>query len=85
MKFALPELHDAVGDGYGSFTDNEVRLIERMGRLGVRLDTTYTAKAATSLRDMVVSGSIPAEGTVLFVHTGGTNQYAATHGGVTHA
>jgi D-cysteine desulfhydrase len=55
--------HDQIGTGYGHATPAGEQALESFGAAGLRLDTTYTAKAAAGLLD-----SSP-NGVSLFWHT----------------
>jgi len=67
------EIDDAfVGDGYGVPSDasREAQHLAAQ-REAIFVDNTYTAKALAGLIAAVRAGSIPADATVLFWHTGG--------------
>ncbi|HET7388797.1 MAG TPA: 1-aminocyclopropane-1-carboxylate deaminase [Nocardioidaceae bacterium] len=60
------------GDAYGIPVDSTVEAIRLLGRLeGVILDPVYEGKSMAGLVDMVGSGTIPRDSTVLFAHLGG--------------
>ena len=64
--FASVELkHEHIGRGYGLATPEAESAIATLDRIGVHLDTTYTAKAAAAL----LARSAEARGPVLFWHT----------------
>lgn len=61
-----------VGEGYGIPTPESHAAVHHFGeRAGVVLDPTYTAKAAAGLLDGLERGRFDADGTVVFLHTGG--------------
>ncbi|RJQ77614.1 D-cysteine desulfhydrase family protein [Pseudonocardiaceae bacterium YIM PH 21723] len=63
----------AVGDGYGLPTPQTWEAIRLFARTeGVLLDPVYTGKAAAGLIAAVAAGEIPADETVVFLHSGGT-------------
>lgn len=57
--------HEHIGRGYGLATEAANSAAETLGKIGIHLDTTYTAKAAAAL----LSQSKEAPGPVLFWHT----------------
>ena len=64
--FKLVELrHEFIGRGYGIGTPEADAAEQTLGRVGIHLDTTYTAKAAAAL--LAEAGE--ATGPVLFWHT----------------
>ncbi|WP_233358564.1 D-cysteine desulfhydrase family protein [Thermomonospora amylolytica] len=67
------EVHgDWLGPGYGIATDEMVEAVRLLARTeGILLDPVYTGKAAAGLLGLVRSGRLPADGDVLFWHTGG--------------
>lgn len=70
------EVHNTqsyVGEAYGIVTREGIEALRLMARTeGILLDPSYTAKALAGLIDMVQSGEIESDATVLFLHTGGT-------------
>jgi D-cysteine desulfhydrase len=65
MALRLVELrHDQIGTGYGHATPGGERALALFAAAGLRLDTTYTAKAAAGLLD-----TPPGAGAPLFWHT----------------
>jgi len=68
-----------VGPGYSLPTPEMIDAVRLFARTeGVLLDPVYTGKAAAGLIALVRSGEIPADETVLFVHTGGSPVIYAT-------
>jgi 1-aminocyclopropane-1-carboxylate deaminase/D-cysteine desulfhydrase-like pyridoxal-dependent ACC family enzyme len=66
QAFRSVELHhDFIGRGYGISTEAADAAAESLGRVGIHLDTTYTAKAAAALLAKADSAAKP----VLFWHT----------------
>ncbi|CCH78222.1 1-aminocyclopropane-1-carboxylate deaminase [Nostocoides japonicum T1-X7] len=60
------------GDRYGIPVASTVEAIRLSGRLeGVILDPVYEGKSMAGLVDLVASGEIPRDATVLFAHLGG--------------
>jgi D-cysteine desulfhydrase len=57
--------HDRIGTGYGHATEDGEAALQRFAEAGLRLDTTYTAKAAAGL----LGDDSPAQGPPLFWHT----------------
>jgi D-cysteine desulfhydrase family pyridoxal phosphate-dependent enzyme len=71
-KDQIAVLDDYVGDGYGIPTpasEDATRLFARLE--GIVLDSTYTAKAAAGLIDLIRRGRFTRDETVCFWHTGG--------------
>jgi 1-aminocyclopropane-1-carboxylate deaminase len=72
------------GDRYGIPVDSTVEAIRLTGRLeGVILDPVYEGKSMAGLIDLVTSGEIGADATVLYAHLGGQpalNAYAGIFG-----
>jgi len=61
-----------LGKGYGILSASEVEAIRLMAKTeGILLDPVYTGKAMAGLVDLVSSGEIGSNETVLFWHTGG--------------
>ncbi|MCS7246756.1 MAG: D-cysteine desulfhydrase family protein [Anaerolineales bacterium] len=61
------------GEGYGIPTQADIQAIQDFARYeGILLDPVYTGRAAAGLIDLVKRGTIPADASVLFWHTGGT-------------
>ena len=61
-----------VGAGYGAATSEGEEATRILGaHAGVILDPVYTAKAAAAMIAWIARGRIPADGQVVFVHTGG--------------
>ncbi len=69
------------GDRYGIPVQSTLDAIRLVGRLeGVILDTVYEGKSMAALIDLVTTGDIPADSTVLYAHLGGQpalNAYSA--------
>lgn len=62
-----------VGDGYGVVGKLETEAIELLARLeGVLMDPVYTGRAMGAMIEMIRSGELTKEDSVLFWHTGGT-------------
>jgi D-cysteine desulfhydrase family pyridoxal phosphate-dependent enzyme len=62
-----------IGPGYGIATPECLDAIRLLARSeGILLDPVYTAKAMAGMIDHIRRGVIPANGTILFLHTGGT-------------
>lgn len=65
-------LVDGAGPGYGQvFTANREAVLTALRTEGLLLDPVYTSKAMAAIPDMVADGLIPADDTVVFLHTGG--------------
>ncbi|MES9814983.1 MAG: hypothetical protein ABW159_19255 [Candidatus Thiodiazotropha sp.] len=61
-----------MGDGYGIIGELEKEAIALTAKYeGVLLDPVYTGRAMGGLIDMIRSGMLTKEDTVLFWHTGG--------------
>jgi D-cysteine desulfhydrase len=61
-----------VGLGYGQPTDDVWRTIQLFGSTeAITLDPVYSGKAAAGMVSLIEDGSIGADETVLFLHTGG--------------
>ncbi len=68
----ITSITDYVGPGYGMVTDEAKEAMRLAGRRdGLLLDPVYTSKAMAGLIDHIRRGSIDAERTVVFIHTGG--------------
>ena len=69
------------GDLYGIPVESTLEAMRLTGRLeGVILDPVYEGKSMAGLVDLVTSGDIPADSTVLYAHLGGQpalNAYSA--------
>ena len=67
-------VHDEYfGEGYGILNPGVVEAIALTARTeGILLDPVYTGKAMTGLADLIESGRLSADDTVVFLHTGGT-------------
>jgi len=64
---------DYIGRGYGVPTDEMVEAVRLVARTeGVLLDPVYNGKAMAGLIDLVRKGTIPADRSIVFIHTGGT-------------
>jgi 1-aminocyclopropane-1-carboxylate deaminase/D-cysteine desulfhydrase-like pyridoxal-dependent ACC family enzyme len=62
-----------IGPGYGAVTPAGREAIDLLGRTeGILLDPVYTAKAMAGLIDDIRQKRVPADGALVFVHTGGT-------------
>jgi D-cysteine desulfhydrase family pyridoxal phosphate-dependent enzyme len=71
-KDQIEVLDDYVGDGYGVVTAGSEEATRLFARLeGIVLDSTYTAKAAAGLIDLIRRGRFKRDETVCFWHTGG--------------
>ncbi len=71
-KDQIEVLDDYVGNGYGVPTDASEEATRLFARLeGIVLDSTYTAKAAAGLIDLVRRGRFKRDEMVCFWHTGG--------------
>jgi 1-aminocyclopropane-1-carboxylate deaminase len=68
------------GDHYGIPVESTVEAIRLSGRLeGMIIDPVYEGKSMAGLIDLVTSGEIGADSTVLYAHLGGQpaiNAYA---------
>jgi D-cysteine desulfhydrase family pyridoxal phosphate-dependent enzyme len=63
---------DYVGPGYGVITPEAWEALELLATTeGMLLDPVYTAKAMAALLDDVRHRRVPAQGPVVFIHTGG--------------
>ncbi len=64
--------HDRFGDGYGAPTDSCREALDLAARLeGLILDPVYTGKALAGLIAAVREQRAPADGALVFMHTGG--------------
>lgn len=64
--------HDRFGDGYGAPTEACREALGLAARLeGLILDPVYTGKALAGLIAAVREDSVPAEGALIFLHSGG--------------
>ena len=71
-KDQIEVLDDYVGEGYGVVTAGSEEATRLFARLeGIVLDSTYTAKAAAGLIDLIRRGRFKRDETVCFWHTGG--------------
>ena len=62
-----------VGEAYGMPTQGMREAVELCSRLeGILLDPVYTGKAMAGLIDMIRSGELAKNDTVIFLHTGGS-------------
>jgi D-cysteine desulfhydrase family pyridoxal phosphate-dependent enzyme len=62
-----------IGEGYGIPTDGCLEALRLLAlEEGILLDPVYTAKAMHGLIDHVRRGLVDPDGTVIFLHTGGT-------------
>ncbi len=71
-KDKIEVLDDYVGEGYGvppAASEEATRLFARLE--GIVLDSTYTAKAAAGMIDLIRRGRFKRDETVCFWHTGG--------------
>ncbi len=68
------------GDLYGIPVESTIEAIRLSGRLeGMIIDPVYEGKSMAGLVDLVTSGEIPSDSTVLYAHLGGQpalNAYA---------
>jgi L-cysteate sulfo-lyase len=63
---------DYVGAGYGIPTEGMAKAVQMLAREeGILLDPVYSGKAMAGLIDLIRSGKIGKEKTVVFLHTGG--------------
>jgi len=70
LRFVLRA--DYVGEGYGILSSGCAEAIQLLARSeGVLLDPVYTGKAMAGLIDLIRTGEIGADKTVVFLHTGG--------------
>ena len=61
------------GDGYGIPNPADTPYIEELARLeGILLDPVYTGKAWAGMMELLKEGAFDGDGSVIFVHTGGT-------------
>lgn len=65
--------HEQIGRGYGHETDGSRSALERFGEAGIKLDTTYTAKAAAELM-AAINPDAEREAPPLFLLTLSANQ-----------
>jgi len=73
------------GDRYGIPVESTVDAIRLTGQLeGVILDPVYEGKSMAGLVDLVTSGEIPRDSTVLYAHLGGQPALNAYSGLFTH-
>lgn len=64
---------DYIGDSYGTMSAGGKEAIGLLARTeGLLLDPVYSGKALAGLIDCIRNGSLTANDTVVFVHTGGT-------------
>ncbi len=64
--------HDRFGEAYGAPTDSCREALQLAARLeGLILDPVYTGKAMAGLIAAVREDRVPADGTIVFLHTGG--------------
>ena len=71
-KDQIEVLDDYVGEGYGVPTAASEEATRQFARLeGIVLDSTYTAKAAAGMIDLIRRGRFKRDETVCFWHTGG--------------
>jgi D-cysteine desulfhydrase family pyridoxal phosphate-dependent enzyme len=64
--------HDRYGDGYGAPTDSCREALDLCARLeGLLLDPVYSGKAMAGLVAIARAGELPADGSVVFLATGG--------------
>jgi D-cysteine desulfhydrase family pyridoxal phosphate-dependent enzyme len=69
-----------VGPAYGISTPESLEAIRLFAETeGVLLDPIYTSKAAAAMIADIRSGQVARDGTVLFIHTGGTPALFAYH------
>jgi L-cysteate sulfo-lyase len=63
---------DYVGEGYGIPTDGMGEAVRMLAQAeGILLDPVYSGKAMAGLIDLIRTGVIGADKTVVFLHTGG--------------
>ncbi len=63
---------DYVGQGYGIPTDGMIAAVRMLARLeGILLDPVYSGKAMAGMIDLIRTGEIRKQETVVFLHTGG--------------
>lgn len=71
---------DYIGEGYGIPTEAGLEAMTRFARReGILLDPVYTGKAAAGLLERIRQGLIPADATVVFIHTGGQPALFSQH------
>jgi D-cysteine desulfhydrase family pyridoxal phosphate-dependent enzyme len=64
--------HDRFGEGYGEPSDDCLAALRLAARTeGLILDPVYTGKAMAGLVAAASDGRLPAEGQIVFLHTGG--------------
>jgi D-cysteine desulfhydrase family pyridoxal phosphate-dependent enzyme len=64
--------HDRFGAGYGEPSDDCLAALRLAARTeGLLLDPVYTGKAMAGLVAAARDGRLPAQGTIIFLHTGG--------------
>jgi L-cysteate sulfo-lyase len=64
---------DYVGAGYGIPTPGMIEAVTLLARLeGVLLDPVYSGKGMAGLIDLIRTGAIGPDKTVVFLHTGGS-------------
>jgi D-cysteine desulfhydrase family pyridoxal phosphate-dependent enzyme len=64
--------HERFGDAYGAPTESCREALDLAARLeGLILDPVYTGKALAGLVAAARAGRVPADGTIVFLHTGG--------------
>lgn len=64
---------DYVGEAYGIVTREGIEALRLMAHTeGILLDPSYSAKALAGLVDLIRTGKIESDATVVFLHTGGT-------------
>ena len=70
---------DFTGPAYGELTPEARQAIETaLGTEGLVLDPVYSAKAVAALPVLAEAGSLPGDGAVVFLHTGGQPALFAT-------
>jgi 1-aminocyclopropane-1-carboxylate deaminase len=78
-------LDDWAGDLYGIPVESTLHAIRLTGQLeGVIIDTVYEGKSMAGVIDLVTSGDIPRDSTVLYAHLGGQPALNAYSGLFTH-
>ena len=62
-----------IGEGYGVPNPSDMPRMEELARLeGILLDAVYTGKAWAGMLELLRAGQFDGDGSIVFVHTGGT-------------
>ena len=66
-------IYPHIGDGYAVPNPADTPCIEELARLeGILLDPVYTGKAWAGMLELLKAGQFDGDGSIVFVHTGGT-------------